>query len=132
MAIWITLAIAALAFVALRPAYKQYRFGLELTKLTNIVERIEGTNLYMPIGSSGGFDSLPGGDGIAAMIAFERGVEFLRRHPRHEVTRELAKNAILASQLGRTGRVDAIGRLVDILAERGIALPADEFVRSYG
>ena len=129
--IWIIVAVAVVGIVVLRPIYKQYRFGVELTKLTNIVERIEGTRLYMPPGSGGGFDSLPGGEGVEALIAFERGVEYLRRSPRHEVTRELVKNARLASNLGRPGRVDAILRLLGILQERDVALNADEFLRSY-
>lgn len=132
MTFWIVLALGAVAFFVLRPAYKQYRFGVELAKLTSIVERIEGTRLYMPIGSGGGFDSLPGGEGVAALLAFERGIEHVQRFPRHEVTKALVKNAIVASSFGRTDRVQAIDRLITILIERNVALPMDDFNRSYG
>jgi hypothetical protein len=39
---------------------------------------------------------------------------------------------IVANNFGRSHRVAAIGTLMEALVEEGVALDAEEFVRSYG
>ena len=113
------------------PMYQKYRFGVLLSDMTSIVERREGIQRYLgneEVGANYGF---PSPQGVADTIAFERGVSALSRKPRHLVTRELAKNANVAEALGRPERLLAIGLLLEILIERGVALNSMDFLKSF-
>lgn len=111
---------------------KQVRMGQHLTRMTNVFEEIERTRHTMQIGAGGGIDSLSPARQRAAEAIFESGVAHLKCFPRHEVTRELAKNAILAERMGRPLRVHAIHRLIDALVRMDVALDVEDFKRSYG
>lgn len=126
---WIAVALAA--FFVVRPMYQKYRFGVLLADMTSIVERREGIQAYLGPEAYGSEYGLPSPQGIADTIAFERGLVVLSRKPRHVVTRELAKNSIVAASMGRHGRVGAIALLIDILVHKEIALGPDDFLKSY-
>ena len=100
--------------------------------MTNIFEDMERTRHTMPIGAGGGIDSLPPARRREAETQFEQGMAYLRSFPRHEITRELLKNAILNQRLGRPLRVIAIDRLMGVLIGEGVALDAATFNESYG
>ena len=110
---------------------KQIKMGQHLTQMTNILEEVERTRHTMPIGAGGGIDSLPPARQRQADAIFERGVAYLRSYPRHEVTRELVKNAMLAERMGRPIRALAIQRLIEALTRMDVALEIDEFMKSY-
>jgi len=132
MTIWFVVAlIAAVGFFAFKPAWRQFVLGQRLSNLTSIVETIEGTRATMPIGRGGGIDSLPPAQADAAARAFERGIVELRKVPRHVITRELLKNALLADRMGRPARRTAIERLLQALVSEGVALGQEEFLASY-
>jgi hypothetical protein len=105
--------------------------GMHLTRMTTVMEEIELTRITRPIGAGGGLDSLPRPRQIEALATFENGMSFLKGFPRHEVTRELLKNAIMAQNMGRVSREVAIGMLLKHLTNAQIALPVDEFMLSY-
>lgn len=99
--------------------------------MTNIFEEIERTRHTMFIGAGGGIDSLPLARQRHAKAILEEGITYLKRYPRHEVTRELAKNAVLAERMGRHLRTIAIARLTEALIDMGVALDMDTFMQSY-
>lgn len=111
---------------------KQVRLGLHLTRMTNIFEEVEQTRRTMPIGAGGGFDSLPPKRQLQADQELQQGLQYLRQFPRHEITRELAKNARLAENIGRSERYAAIANLLEWLVEKDAALNVDDFMKSYG
>jgi hypothetical protein len=123
--------LCALGYFLFRGPAKQLKMGRHLTRMTNVFEEIERTRHTMYIGAGGGVDSLPPGRQRQANMVFEQGVSYLKTYPRHEVTRELVKNAVLAERMGKPFRVIAIGRLVEALTDMGVALEMDEFMKSY-
>ncbi len=72
-------------------------------------------------------DSLP----FKRQVDFERDKAALAKWPRHEVTRELCKNYLLNEKIGRIDRMKAIDCLIEILIDEGLALPMDDFAKSY-
>lgn len=131
MALVVWIAVGLAAFFVLRPMYQKYRFGALLADMTSIVERREGIQAYLGPEAYGSQYGLPSPQGLADTIAFERGLASLSRKPRHVVTRELVKNSMVAESFGRPERVAAIGLLLEILISRGIALGAEDFLKSY-
>lgn len=125
------IATCVLGFTLLRRPLRDVRMGIHLSRMTTIVVEVEGLRDTMPIGSGGGFDSLAPDRQRQAHKIFEQGIAFMRKVPRHEVTAALAKNAILASRLGRQSRVASIHRLLDILVRSDVALDVDIFQSSY-
>lgn len=123
--------VAVLAVLFLRGPMKQIKMGQHLTRMTNIFEELERTRHTMPIGAGGGIDSLPLARQRQAEAIFQQGVAHLKSYPRHEVTRELVKNAILAERMGRHTRAIAIQRLIEALTRMDVALEASEFTKSY-
>lgn len=119
------------ACLLMRGPIKKMRMGSHLTKMTNILEEVEATRTALPIGLGGGIDSLPLARQVEADRTFREAIAFLKGFPRHEVTEAVAKNALLAEQMGRHGRYIAIGRLLDVLVEADVALGANEFAQSY-
>ncbi|RKF17750.1 hypothetical protein D6851_15955 [Altericroceibacterium spongiae] len=111
---------------------KQVRLGLHLTRMTNIFEEVEQTRRTLPIGAGGGFNSLPKMRQLQADQELQQGLQYLRQFPRHEITREVAKNARLAENLGRSERYVAIANLLEWLVEMDAALNVDDFMKSYG
>jgi hypothetical protein len=132
MGIGLALFIGATAFAVFGPIGKQIRFGNHVAKLTNIFERLEMTRVSMPIGAGGGLDSLPDAEGWEASKTMDASLSFLKKQPRHEVTNVLIKNLRLAHKMRRTLRVEAIGKLLEYLVNRDIALDVDKFMESYG
>jgi hypothetical protein len=131
---WIVALITCLSVVGyftLRGPAKQIKMGRHLSQMTNICEEIERTRHTMNIGAGGGIDSLPPAKQWQAEVIFKQGIAYLGTYPRHEVTRELTKNALLAEQMGRPLRVGAIHRLIQALVYAGIALDIEDFMRSY-
>ena len=126
----VCVALGGLYFIFKGPA-KQMKMGQHLTQMTNVFEEIERTRHTMFIGAGGGIDSLPLARQIQAERTFDQGVAYLKTYPRHEVTRELMKNAVLAERLGRPLRALAIGRLIEVLVDMDIALNVDDFMKSY-
>lgn len=113
----------ALFWVAVgRGWWRDYKLGVHLARLTTLFERING---YGALYAS---SQITEQEKEAARVS----MAFLRQFPRHVITRELMKNAIVAQNFGRSGRLAAIGTLMDTLVEEGVALDGDEFVRSYG
>lgn len=127
----ICVAVAAVGYFVLGGPAKQIKMGHHLTQMTNIYEEMELTRHTMFIGAGGGIDSLPLARQIEADAIFGRGIAYLKTYPRHEVTRELAKNAVLADRMGRPLRALAIARLAEALVEMDVALGMDEFMKSY-
>ena len=123
--------VGALAYFFLRGPGKQIKMGSHLTRMTNIFEEIERTRHTMFIGAGGGIDSLPPARQRQAETIFEHGMAYLKTYARHEVTRELVKNALLAERMGRPMRAVAIERLAGHLTRNGVALELDEFMKSY-
>ncbi len=133
---WIVTILIALGAIPLgqmlfKEPMRQYRMGQHLTRMTNIFEEIERTRSSMPIGVGGGVDSLPLARQVRANNEFEQALGYLKIYPRHEVTRELVKNAQLAERMGRPVRVIAIGKLIEVLVQAGAALDMDDFMKSY-
>lgn len=110
---------------------RQFRMGQHLARITSVFEEVERTRSTMPIGAGGGIDSLPLARQARANTEFEQALAYLKIYPRHEVTRELVKNAQLAERMGRPIRVVAIGRLIETLVQKGVALDIDDFMKSY-
>lgn len=130
--IWIVLGLlAVVGFFVVRPALRQMAFGQHLTNMTNVIEQVEATRSPLPIGQGGGSASLPHHQAKAAEAVLLKGIAALRGQPRHVVTRELIKNAILAEQMGRSTRAIAIDKLLGLLIEEGVAMPMRDFERSY-
>ena len=107
--------------------FRDIAFGRLLTRMTNVMVEMEESRVRLPIGAGGGLDSLP----IRRQSEFQQDVERIAKWPRHEVTRELSKNYILNQKLGRRDRMEAIGRLLELLINANLALPWDEFELSY-
>ena len=124
--------LAVSTWIWFGPIGRQIRFGNQITKLTNIFERLEVSRITMPIGAGGGFDSLPTVEALKAAAQLEVSLEFLATQPRHEVTANLLKNLRLADSLGKTIRANAIGALLRFLIDRGVALDLEDFKKSYG
>jgi hypothetical protein len=131
MTILLVIGVLLFGFVVSGPIRKQIRFGYHLTKLTNIFEAIERTRGTMPIGSGGGFDSLPINDQRNAEMQIKNSIAYLKGFPRHQVTAELLKNLRLADRMGRGERSNAIGRLLKFLVGEDVALELDLFAASY-
>ena len=130
--VWVLGALLTIAIaIILRPILKQVSFGKHLTKMTSIVEEIEGQAALAAAQQGTKLDELPPYQAAYAKIRIRRELGPLQRVPRHVVTRELIKNALLVERLGLYGRLSAIERLLDILIEEGVAMPMDEFKRSY-
>ena len=110
---------------------KQIALGANLTAMTNIVEQMQEREARTPIGISG-IECWPLDERKSVVEEFDRRASKLSAMPRHVVTRELAKNIQLAMRMERQGRAMAIARLLEILVDRGAALPMEEFARSYG
>jgi len=127
----LVLGLGLFGYVIVRRPLRQFRMGQHLTRMTNVIEAMERTRNTMPIGAGGGIDSLPADAQRRADAIFEQGLAHLRSYPRHEVTRELVKNARLADAMGRSMRVLAINRLIESLSQSGIALGLDDFAKSY-
>lgn len=127
----IALGALALGLMLLREPIRQFRMGQHLARMTSVFEEVERTRSTMPIGAGGGIDSLPLARQAQANTEFEQALAYLKIYPRHEVTRELVKNAQLAERMGRPIRVVAIGRLIEILVQAGVALDMDDFMKSY-
>ena len=123
--------VGTVGYFLLRGPGKQIKMGLHLTEMTNILEEVERTRYTMHIGAGGGIDSLPLARQRQAEVIFEQGVAYLKSYPRHEVTRELVKNSILAERMGRPIRAVAIQRLIEALTRMDVALEMDEFMKSY-
>ncbi len=127
----LVLGVGLFGYFTVRRPLRQFRMGQHLTRMTNIIEAMERTRHAMPIGAGGGIDSLPVDAQRRADAVFDKGLGFLRSYPRHEVTRELVKNARLADAMGRSTRVLAINRLIESLSQSGVALGLDDFAKSY-
>jgi hypothetical protein len=123
--------VGVLGYFTLRGPAKQIKMGRHLTRMTNIFEEIERTRHTMLIGAGGGIDSLPPARQRQADLIFEQGIAHLKSYPRHEVTRELVKNALLAERMGRPLRMAAIHRLIEALVRMEVALDVDDFLKSY-
>jgi hypothetical protein len=123
--------IGTVGYFLLRGPAKQVKMGQHLTRMTNVFEEIERTRHTMFIGAGGGIDSLGPARQRRAETVLEQGIAYLKKYPRHEVTRELAKNALLAERMGRPLRVVAIERLTAALIDMDVALGMEEFMRSY-
>ena len=117
---WIVgaIGIAAAWLTVGRGWWRDYKLGVHLARMTTHCERV----------TSFGPMSLSAQDRAAGLES----VAFLRTIPRHVVTRELLKNAMVAGSFGRPHRVAAIMRVLDVLVEEGVALGTDDFNRSYG
>ena len=131
MIVVVCLALGLVGLFVVWPMYRKYRFGVLLADMTSIVERGDGIQAYLGPEAVGADYGFPSSQGIADMVAFERGLAALSRKPRHVVTRELVKNSQVAEAFGRPGRVAAMGLLLEILISRGIALGAEDFLKSY-
>lgn len=107
--------------------FRDIAFGRLLTRMTNVMVEVEESRHRLPIGAGGGLDSIP----FRRQVAFDQDVEKIARWPRHEVTRELCKNYLLNQKLGRHVRMQAIENLIQFLIDADLALPWDEFERSY-
>lgn len=127
----VLIVVLVLGLILFRGPIRRFRLGRHLTRMTNIFEAIERTRGTMFIGAGGGIDSLPLAAQRRAETVFEKGLKYLQSYPRHEVTRELAKNARLADAMGRSARVLAINRLIESLSQSGVALGLDDFAKSY-
>ncbi|WP_312813125.1 hypothetical protein [Brevundimonas sp.] len=102
---------------------QQFRLGLHLTKLTNAVERLT-------------LSQLAGHEPTASDLAKAEELEmlsipFLSRFPRHVITRELLKNALLAERMGNYHRRNTILKLIEAMSRSGLALDIPEFEASY-
>ena len=102
--------------------WRDYKLGVHLTRLTTFFERVNGYGVLYAA------SQITEQEKDVARVS----MAFLRQFPRHVITRELLKNSIVAQSFGRSGRVAAISTLMEALVEEGVALDADEFVRSYG
>ena len=131
LSLLLVLGASALVLLMMKRPIRQFRLGQHLTRMTNVIEAMESTRHAMPIGAGGGIDSRPVNAQRKADAIFEKGLAYLQNYPRHEVTRELVKNAQLADAMGRSTRVIAINRLIESLSQSGIALGLDDFAKSY-
>lgn len=109
----------------------QLVLGSNLAKLTSIMEMVDAAKPYVQDGNMDRcYQNYPGGR-LRALNDVERMTASLRKHPRHVVSRELYKNMLLASSLGRSSRVRAQEKLFAVLVEHGVALSIDDFNKSY-
>lgn len=114
--------------VLLRGPIRQIRLGVHLTKMTSVMEKIELSRYTLPVGMGGGVDSLSVPEQYEANKIFDSGVSFLRKFPKHEVTKALIKNAIVADKLDRPIRYVAINNLIEKLVDGGVAISVEDFV----
>jgi len=105
--------------------------GQHLSRMATVFEEIEWMLHLKPSETVAGVDSLPVDRRVRAIAVLNAGTDYLGAFPRHVVTRELVKNALLAQRMGRTSRVVAIHLLIESLVTKGVALDPDEFVKSY-
>lgn len=130
--VWVLSALLLVAVgIILKPVFKQINFGKRLTKMTSIIEEIEAQAALVAVQQGTKFDELPPYQAAYAKVMIRREIGALQRIPRHVVTRELLKNALLVERMGLYTRLSAINRLLDILIDEGVAMPMDEFRRSY-
>lgn len=111
--------------------WRELQLGNHLTAMTNVFEEVERTRLAMPIGMGGGIDSLPHSRQQPALLALSSGVNYLRKFPRHEVTKALVKNAIMAERQGRDVRLRGMDHLLEYLVRQNVALAYEEFAPSF-
>ncbi|WCP11787.1 hypothetical protein sphantq_00172 [Sphingobium sp. AntQ-1] len=114
--------------VLLRGPIRQIRLGMHLTKMTSVMEKIELSRYTLPVGMGGGVDSLSVPEQYEANKIFDSGVSFLRKFPKHEVTKALIKNAIVADKLDRPIRYVAINNLIGNLVDGGVAISIEDFM----
>lgn len=107
------------------------KMGHALTSLVTVLEEIAPTPGMRLVGIAGGLHSLPVGRRSELEAKIPKWLNTLRQHPRHAVTRELIKNAMLASRSGRHQRAEAYGQLLERLVQDGIALDLHAFQASY-
>lgn len=117
-------AVALGAFLLFRPIYRQMVLGHHLTRLTNLMEQAEANRL---IGVD--LESLPLAQQQAMEADFERGVTVFRQYPPMLITRELLKNSVVAKGLGRELRERSIHKLIEALAQVGVAMRIQDFER---
>ena len=116
--VWlIVLGAAIAAVVLLRPAYGQFKLGMHLTKVTNLMEQALASQRT--------------GTPPPPVKHMTDSLDVLRTYPRHVITRELIKNSVLALQMGRPERANLIGIVLEMLVEEGVALDAEAFAQSY-
>lgn len=126
MILWVCAGIVAV--LAWRAVAKARGLSWNLTKITTLIETANASVQH-----------IRSYKGEHAAFAEETRIELelqlrlarLRAYPRHEVTRELVKNGIVANSMGRLARIDAMERLWRMLVAEGIALDRDDFLRSY-
>jgi hypothetical protein len=116
--VWlVALVVAVAAVVLLRPAYGQFKLGIHLTKVTNLMEQALACQRA--------------GTPPPPVHLMTTSLDALRAYPRHVITRELIKNSLLALQMGRPERANSIGIVLEMLVEEGVALDAEAFAQSY-
>lgn len=118
-------------FGQLKAAKAEFDTATQLTAMANVFEAIERTRQTHMIGAGGGIDSLPHDQRDKAMRTLQKGMTVISKVPPAIVTRELVKNLKVADSLGRAVRVQGMLRMLEILAEDGVAQPLDEFVASH-
>ena len=127
-----TMVVAAAAliaiYMAMRTILRARSLGWNLTRLTSIVEREPGKLAEM---RARGDVSKASAKAAVVEAEINRRIDMLRRFPRHEVTRELVKNSVVASRFGLTARVAVMQDLHKLLLSEGVALDMDTFSASY-
>ena len=106
---------------------RQMVLGNNLTKLANIIERIEASGATRYIGSGYGFESLPQLDQQRVAAEFKRRMTSLSKHPPYVITGALKGHMELSIRSGREHRLNGQGSLYEILVENGIALSVDDY-----
>lgn len=112
----------------------RFFLGSHLTKLATIFEEgvAASDQHHFDPTEVDGFSCLSATRQSEIKLDLAKRTAALRSYPRHVITRELMKNGILASNLGRQQRVLAYINLYDYLLAQGVALDMDTFNASYG
>jgi len=113
----------------LKNPYRKIRMGVHLARMTSILESVERTRNTMPIGAGGGIDSLPKNRQMAASSTIERGISYLKKFEKLDVTDALIKNMQTAQRRSLQTRYACMAKLLELLVKEGVAMDLRAWVK---
>lgn len=105
--------------------------GIQLSKLTDIIEKIEHIKLYGCIGS-GGLDSFDPSTQDKLYNELTKRIEKLRNYQPYEINKTLISNLKFNQSTSDDSRANAIEQLYLISLDEKIALDMDTFKKAFG
>lgn len=106
---------------------QRYRLGKTLTKLSNVLEAVEQTRYSQSIGMRGSIEGLPVSQQAQAVDDLYSSMAELGAFDPEVVTYVTLGHIRVSLSLDRQTRAEAQARMLDLLNDEGLAVPASMF-----